>query len=314
MTQAIPLTTVDRSGVALVFNPGAASNRRQARQLLPIFEAMRGVQLYVTESLEDLNRAADDIAASDAAYLAIGGGDGTISHTLSAVYDRLGTLPPVALLRGGSMNMVANSVGVPKDPLAVLRVLTNQSPAKEVLRDTMNIDGRLGFIFGLGLVTNFLEAYYAGAYTGPRRAAAVVMQTVGSTMVRGSLSKKVFRRCPGNVSVGDKRDTRDWTVILAQTIVNLGIGFNPSYRAFERPGTFHALGGDISPGRFVGHLSYVFKGRPWPEPLNMLDTVSDRLQFEANEPYLYTVDGELLQSEGQVDIRCIEPTRFIVPA
>lgn len=313
MTQAIPLTNVERSGIALVFNPAAASNRRQARQLLPQLEALDGIRLYVTESLEDLERAADAIASETPDYLAISGGDGTISHTLTAVRQRRGELPPVALLRGGSMNMVANSVGAARDPLMAVRGLLNLEPTREVQRDTMRINGRLGFIFGLGLVTNFLEAYYAGAYTGPRRAAAVVAQVVGSTVVRGSLSRQVFRRCRGTVLMDNRVDRRDWTVILAQTIENLGIGFTPSYRAFETPGTFHVLGGDISPGRFVGHLNYVYKGRAWPVEANMLDDTGQRMRFESDEPFLYTVDGELLQAGGAVEVACIEPTRFVVP-
>lgn len=314
MIQASPLTTTEpEEGVSLIFNPAAAGNRRRGQALLSKLNAVAGVRMYVTESLDDLQRAADAIAGHGAGCLAIAGGDGTISHTLSAVRQRLSVLPRIALLRGGSMNMVANSIGAGKDPVATVAALAGGGACREATRNTMCIGDRLGFMFGLGLATNFLEAYYSGAYTGPRRAAAVVLQTVGSTLLRGELSKRVFRRCRGTLQVCGRAEIRDWTVILAETIENLGLGFRPAYRALNQDGKFHVLGGDISPARFVGHLSYVYKGRPWPKPLNMLDEVASRMRFESLEPFLYTVDGELLQAEHSLDVNVVQPTRFLVP-
>lgn len=314
MTQASPLTTIEpQEGVSLIFNPSAAGNRRRGQPLLNKLNAVTGVRMYVTESLDDLQRAADQIAGHGAGCLAIGGGDGTISHTLSALRERLAVLPRIALLRGGSMNMVANSIGAGKDPVATVTALANGVTCREVWRNTMDVGGRLGFIFGLGLVTNFLEAYYSGTYTGPRRAALVVMQTIGSTLLRGQLSKRVFRRCRGSLHICGRAEIRDWTVILAETIENLGIGFKPAYRALEQLGKFHVLGGDISPASFVGHLSYVYKGRPWPKELHMLDELANRMRFESLEPFLYTVDGELLQAEHSLNVHVVEPTRFLIP-
>src|SRR6202044_3153267 len=86
-------------------------------------------------------------------------------------------LPPVAFLRGGTMNTVANSVGVRHDkPEGLLGRLLRAyaeravSPLANVERHVMRIAGRdagpggdatkYGFLFGTGVVYGFLAEYY----------------------------------------------------------------------------------------------------------------------------------------------------------
>ena len=65
-------------------------------------------------SIDELYRIAEDFRRDDIDVLAISGGDGTNHVTLTGFLDVYGghTMPQVALLRGGTMNTVANSVGV----------------------------------------------------------------------------------------------------------------------------------------------------------------------------------------------------------
>src|SRR5207237_10930609 len=86
-------------------------------------------------------------------------------------------LPQVALLRGGTMNTVANSIGVPRgkpDGLLERLVHAYARRAVEPLHQAqrymmraapMHADGDLGkpqfgFLFGTGVVHGFLSEYY----------------------------------------------------------------------------------------------------------------------------------------------------------
>ena len=100
------------SGIGVVLNPKSRQNRRDpgaalrlARQLGPI-----GV-VREADSIDALYRIAEDFRRDAVDVLAISGGDGTNTVTLTGFMDVYGSnpLPQVALLRGGTMNTVARS-------------------------------------------------------------------------------------------------------------------------------------------------------------------------------------------------------------
>ena len=86
-----------------------------------------------TEDLDDLRRVAEEFKTRDIDILAINGGDGTNHCTLTTflqVY-REKPLPKIALLRGGTLNTVARSVGVKGRSEDILsNLLVSSTPAK----------------------------------------------------------------------------------------------------------------------------------------------------------------------------------------
>src|SRR6202012_1251309 len=103
------------SGIGVVLTPKSRRNlrdpgaaRRLARRL-----GDHGV-LRAAASVEELYRVPADFRRLDIDVLPTSGGDGTGHVTLTGFLNVYGghTMPHVALLRGGTMNTVANSVGV----------------------------------------------------------------------------------------------------------------------------------------------------------------------------------------------------------
>ena len=124
------------------------------------------------QSLESLESEAAAMAGSPPAVLAIDGGDGTLHRTLTAVVrtwkDR--PLPIIAVLAGGTMNVVAASLRLGSRPERSLAQLVAQlraghTPAT-VQRRCLRVQDTYGFVFGNGLMANFLEEYYARGGTG----------------------------------------------------------------------------------------------------------------------------------------------------
>ncbi|RMF11921.1 MAG: hypothetical protein D6761_13470 [Candidatus Dadabacteria bacterium] len=298
--------------IALIFNPHAATNRRRCEELTQL-AAGQGIDVEVTTDLDALSRVADRLAARPPAALAVAGGDGTISHAVTAMRQRLGdNIPPLIALPGGSMNMVANSLGMPRIDHAIAALTRNDWNTAE--RATMQIGSRFGFIFGLGLVTNFLELYYAGTTTGPRRAAAVTAKVVGSALVGGQTARQAFRRTAGHLRVDGDHHQRPWTVVLAMTIANFGIGFRPAWRAETAVDRFHLLATDLHAAGMVRHLDYIRRGRPWPERARMIDAHAREAIFRpAEAPLIYTIDGDLYQSDDELHFAAAAPTTFLIP-
>src|SRR5687768_275022 len=107
------------SGIGIITNPHSKLNKRNPRraELLGYIVGERG-QLEITNTLADLERVAHEFREKKIHTLAISGGDGTICRTLTALIHAYGEvpLPRVALLRGGTINVLANNLGIKGAP------------------------------------------------------------------------------------------------------------------------------------------------------------------------------------------------------
>ena len=176
-------------GIGVILNPKSRRNLRDpgARERLARCVGDRGV-VREARSLDELSVIAAEYRKRGIDILAISGGDGTNTVTLTGFLAEYGDepLPTLALLRGGTMNTVASSIGVQRGspeellarvvahhegranaPLAgpaglatVERTLLRVAP----LGDADERRGPLtyGFLFGTGVVQGFLAEYYAG--------------------------------------------------------------------------------------------------------------------------------------------------------
>src|SRR5262245_52846991 len=81
-----------------------------------------------TRPLDHLYRVAEEFKKAEIDMLGLNGGDGTIHHTLTAFSKAYGDqpLPQVALLRGGTMNTICNSLGLKGDPPKLLFELVDR--------------------------------------------------------------------------------------------------------------------------------------------------------------------------------------------
>lgn len=290
--------------ITVVVNPHAKRNKKRP-EIVGKLQKILGPEADVrlTDTLEAVDAAARDAIVRGAEVLGICGGDGTIHHTLSrfaAVYGDK-PLPKLLTLGGGTMNMVCRSVGVlgPADGIAhrFRAAVADPKRMQVVARETIRIDDRICFIFGFGLVSNFLNAYYEGGTTGPLKAAWVVQKGVRSVMQRGDFARELFAPWAGKVVVdGDEVPFRSYTACLVQTIENLGIGFTPMYRAFEKPGHFHIIATQMNPVRLVNHLPHIFFGRPMNTP-DAYDAVARKVEVIPDVSTLYTMDGDMYTSD-----------------
>jgi diacylglycerol kinase family enzyme len=310
------------SGIGVILNPKSRQNlrdpgaaRRLARRL-----GDHGV-LRTAGSVEELWRIAEDFRRVDIDVLAISGGDGTGHVTLTGFLNVYGghTMPHVALLRGGTMNTVANSVGVrPGKPEGLLGSLIAAyarratAPLVGVERHVMQVrphgsssrDPQFGFLFGTGVVHGFLAEYYRDGAPTPLVAARTLARGIGSALIGGETIRRMARPFRGSVSLDDGTTwrERDYLAIAAGTIEHIGLNFKPFYRYDQRPQAFQVLGIHASPVRFVTELPRIHKSLPM-RPGKTYDALASHIVVRSADGHMrYMIDGDLHESAGDLEV------------
>ena len=223
-------------GIGVITNPRSRANKRDPSRMrrLGYLIGDRG-SAAATRSLDDLYRVAEEFKRADIDILGINGGDGTIHHTLTAFIKTYGDkpLPHIAILRGGTMNTIATSYNIHGEPSALLFELVdkyhNDEPFEVFDKEVIGVGDAYGFIFGAGVVHNFLEAYYATGNPSPAVAARLVLRAVGSAMVGGQLASHLTRRLHARVTVDGDVWARDDFITVAAACVgrdDAGIGMD----------------------------------------------------------------------------------------
>ncbi len=310
------------SGIGVVLNPKSRRNLRDPGAALRLSRRLgdHGV-LRTAGSVEELYRIAEDFRRVDIDVLAISGGDGTGHVTLTGFLNVYGghTMPHVALLRGGTMNTVANSVGVrrgkPEGLLAGLIHAYAQraiAPLVGVERHVMHVkpvDGgpgsaHYGFLFGTGVVHGFLAEYYRDGEPSPLVAARTLARGIGSALIRGEMIRRMAKPFRGSVTLDDGTswEERDYLAVAAGTIEHIGLNFKPFYRYDHRPNAFQVLGIHASPLEFVQELPRIHKSLPMP-PSKTYDALAHRMVVQSADGRMrYMIDGDLHESRGGISV------------
>jgi diacylglycerol kinase family enzyme len=299
--------------VDILVNPrargiGASGSLRRAL----LDAASRGrARVHTTTSLDDLERAAHDIAARGTTGVIVAGGDGTHMTALSALARAFGPdLPPIGLAPCGTVSTVARNLGARGGARAWTVRLVGAACAGEARRRpqlTLRVrdDGggeRIGFIFGAGLVARFFDVYYALPRQGRASAAAVAARVFAGSFVGSVFARRVLEPAAATVSVdGRLVDGRAWTLLVASVVRDVGLHFLVTYRAREQSDAFHVVGSGLPARRLGPQLPRVLTGRPLRgEP--RIDAVARALDVRFDgAPDRYVLDGDTFAA-GAVEV------------
>ena len=312
------------AGIGIVLNPKSRRNMRDPGGARRLASAL-GDQGIVREarSIDELHRIAEDFKRLDIDVLGISGGDGTNHVTLTGFIDvyQGHTLPAVAFLRGGTMNTVANSVGIRRGgPEGLLRTLLESYaeraalPLRNVERHVMRVGDHYGFLFGTGVVYGFLAEYYRNEDPNPLVAAKTLFRGIGSTVVQGEMIRRMAAPFRGSVTLDDgtEWEERDYFTIAGGTIDQIGLNFRPFHRCMEKPDAFHLLGFHTSPLGFVTQLPRVFRGKALAEGHAFEATPQSAVIRSADGKMRYMIDGDLHETRGELEISVGPKVRIVV--
>lgn len=302
------------AGIGIITNPHSRRNRRYPEQMRRLGYVLGQDDSYeMTNRIEDVAKVAEQFKRSEIDILALNGGDGTNHVTLSTFIEVYGDtpLPRITFLRGGTMNTISNGIGIKGKPPRLLANLVEkyytkqpfETTRRDMLKVTDDTGTRYGFIFGNGVVSNFLEAYYDTGHPTPTTAAVLLGKALGGLPFGGRLAADLMRPFRAHLAFGDgdEWEERDYTSVLAATIDQIGLGFRPFIRCEERPGTFHLLALTAGPFEIARELPNIRMGRPI-SPERGLSKVTEEVTVRSDKPITYTIDGDMHTSEGPVTL------------
>ncbi len=299
-------------GIGIITNPHSRRNRRNPERMRRLGYMLGQHDTYeLTNRIEDIEEVARQFKDSDIDILALNGGDGTNHVTLTTFIEIYGDdpLPRIALLRGGTMNTVSNGIGIRGKPPRLLANLVEkyytdrpfETTTRDIIKVTDEKGTRYGFIFGNGIVANFLELYYGTGNPSPTTAALLLAKGMATLPVGGGeITDQLFRPFNASVDMGDLVwPERDYTAVLASTVDQIGLGFRPFIRCQEQEQTFHMLG--VTAGAIGVAVAFprLRLGLPVDED-KFPSAVADRAVFRSSEPISYTVDGDMHIAESGV--------------
>lgn len=293
-------------------NPHSRANRRNPLWATRLARALGdNGRVIAAASLEALDQEVRALVATPPAVVAVHGGDGTLHKTLTALVRAFGPtpLPPLAILGGGTMNVVATSLGVRVAAVPFLTRLAameraGQTPAL-IHRHCLRVGDHVGFVFGNGLLANFLVEYYAGRRYGPGRAIWLLGRLFLSALVGGGFARRVFRRFRGEVVVdGNTLGFSSLMAIGAGTVREVGLGFKLFPRADDDQDRFAVLAIHAGARALVSDLLSVRTGRGI-SAAHALSTAASDLEIRPHVGELdtpYTIDGDIYRSPGPLRV------------
>ena len=278
----------------------------------PLLEAVRAAArdtciLHETRSLTELDAAVAEIAAARPGVVVFAGGDGTAMAGLTALERMYGPtpLPRIAVAPCGTVSTVARNYGFsgPAE-VYVARVLAcaaredaRTTPAPTLRVTDESGDTHVGFIFGAGLVARFFERYEAEGARGYGGAARIVARIFASSFVGGATARRVLTPGPATITLdGVTAPARAYSLILASTVRDVGLGLRVTPRAGDDPTRVQVVASGLGPRALGPQMPLVLlgrrlRGRHHVDALARVTTVDFG---EAAAPFI--LDGDLLEA------------------
>ena len=320
-------------GIAVISNPRSGVNKRNP-ELLQRLAYVLGDQGELAQP-PDLDNLEDTIRNLRYRYIdivCVNGGDGTLHKVVSAlvrVYtegaegaarERI-TMPKVAILKSGTVNTLARNIGLkmPARPFlgTIVDTWHGKGAFRTVERNALVVNGgeSSGFLFGTGVLSRFMEAYYAGGTTGVVKALRVLARGVLSAMLGTRFARDLFARDHVTVTV----DGRTWkaqdgyAAVAVGTTNDLGLGFRLFHAAKSHPDHLHVLGFPCGPMAPVSRLHRVYLGQPMQHP-EIYDQVAKGVVIDSPVPVSYMIDGDFVAGQHKrLTVEVGPRVRFIVP-
>ncbi|MDD9949990.1 MAG: diacylglycerol kinase family protein [Zetaproteobacteria bacterium] len=293
-------------GVGIIANPHSKLNRKNPKrqELLGYIAGSKG-HLRITQNLKELDDAMQYFLKENIEILAISGGDGTISKTLTAMYHCYkgkAPLPKIAVLGGGTINTLAQNLKCKARPeynlYHLLQLHSSQSPLTEHRLSSLKISNNIGFLYADGVSAHFLEIFYRKKTNG-WGAFWLIARILASGVVNGRLFRSVVRAQMARICCNNSKYREKYshvTSVLVSTIWKMPLGFRTFRLVKDQLGLHQTLVSNFSPRELLVAFLFYFLLLPQSSHPKKHTFLASALQLEYERPFLYTLDGELYKS------------------
>jgi hypothetical protein len=331
--------------IGVITNPNSRKNRNRPDRAERLQRIVGSIgEVHMTESIEAIKPVLRDFLRKRARYWVADGGDGALHWMLRMGMEVLQedefmgkpiSLPMALPTKGGTIDFVANNVGITGDAEGILATLRKAVEHGGIIEDTevdsMVIDGvqlvdgidtpfrTYGFASAAGGVgQRFYSKYYADKDPNPRTIVKVVAQTVASAPIAltalsrlpfgawKSYAKEVFEPTPCTVMLdGMRLPGSSFTgVHVASMSINLGNVLRFFGKA-DQPGLMNAIVGTPSPWSIIRNIPRMARGEDM-RGRNILDRPCREMTLEAlenGELLAPIIDGEFYRNVKKISFR-----------
>ncbi|MFW6365809.1 MAG: diacylglycerol/lipid kinase family protein [Spirochaetota bacterium] len=310
--------------MGIIVNPYSRRNLKNREATVDDFVRTGGsaVDVRPTESLEHLDDVLREFKENAYPYIGISGGDGTIHNVITRIINIYmpEPPPPVLLFNDGTMNNIAASIGLGGDSAQILKrflaAVTRSFYPRMLYRDTLKIEDRYCFLFGMGMIANFLNECYSDGQKGFRKNIEAIGKTFGevlnSLMTNTGTNLDVMKHMEAEVRINSRKiGFHNMLFLLAGTVENIGMGFRALYRANDIPGTFHVFVNGMQPIDLAGQLNRFLSGTPVESNVNIDETVR-KLEICTDCAFEYTMDGDMYSAHSRIIVETGVPVRLLL--
>jgi diacylglycerol kinase family enzyme len=290
----------------IIINPNAKKFRTK-KSSLKSYTSINSDLLTIraTESADDIAAIIHEFKKDKCSYIGVAGGDGTLHLAVTElikIYDP-GKVPPLLILREGTMDNVARTIKLNgRGPDLIRRLLWAIENNKKIeihSRDTIKIDDRYCFLFGTGIVANFLNEVYSGKEKGLVRNIQVAFSAFAEG-IRNEQNGRIFSWMDGEIHVDNEMiKINPVNGILAGTVEHIGMGFSPLITAGTVNNTFQLLITAMSPLKLLKNLNKIRTGQIIDDE-GYLNTSCRKLKLIYNSDFDYTMDGDMYRAEKEL--------------
>ena len=293
-----------------------------------------------TDSLDHARQVIRAEVARGLDMIVLGGGDGTVVMGLALIAEACRGSgkpePAIGILRLGSGNAIADTVGASDEPVEDLaRLIRGEGAWRSVpMIDVLGV--RAPFV-GMGVDAQLLEdqeavgrivdrvpggrLFFGGAtryalsvatrsiprFATTKRPNAVVTN-VGSPALEMSRGGPTGRSIP----TGTVLWNGDVTLVAGATIPYFGFGLKMFAFAGSHPGRFHLRCGDVGLLEILRNTPAAFRGEYFSE--NVRDFLCDRVEITLDSDAAVEAGGELLGKRSHVELAIGAPVTLVALA
>ena len=316
------------------------SARRVRGRLRAKLERAAPGNVRITSSLEQARDVVRAEIARGLDLIVLGGGDGTVVMGLALIAEacrgRGKPEPAIGILRLGSGNAIADTVGASDDPVDDLsRLMTGEGTWRKV--PMLDVLGVRAPFFGMGVDAQLLEdqeavgrivdrvpgakrlvggatryALSVATRSIPRFATAkrpnAVVTNLGSPALEMSREGPTGRTLPAGTVMWNGAVT----LVAGATIPFFGFGLKMFAFAGSHAGRFHLRCGDVGLFEILRNTPAAFRGDYFSD--NVRDFLCERVAVELDRDAAVEAGGELLGKRRRVELAIGAPVTLVALA
>jgi diacylglycerol kinase family enzyme len=332
--------------IGVITNPNSRKNKDRPDRAARLQTIVGDLgEVHETDSVDSIKPVLRDFLRKRATYWVADGGDGAMHWMMrmgmevlqeEEFADQAATLPLTMPTNGGTIDFIANNVGIKGDAEDLLAVLRRRietgARIEETEVDSMVIDGveatatgdipfrSYGFAIAVGGVgQRFFAKYYEDGDPNPRTIMKVLARTIMSMPIAlsplrhlpglpwrlGTYAREMFEPTQAKVTIdGMILPAAEFTGIHAASMsINLG-GVLRFFGQADQPGLMNALVGSTNPLGIARNLPRMIRGAEMVGR-NVLDRPCREMSVEATGDQLLepVIDGEYYRNLRKVTFR-----------